>query len=525
MKKIITLLAICITGLEVFSQNIGINTTSPQASLDVRGNQRFGGINTFLSYDTASGRFTWTNSHLWVTNPQYLMQHSASAEGLYYGNSQLEYRNSGGAPVFYTNWNNGFGFFSTALGIGTTTPDAPLSFPPYTGKKISLYPGGTGDAGFGVFGNELRINSDYINADITFGYDDYVNGFTERMRVRGNGNVGIGTNSPNAKLHVSNGSILFTGPATLPGTPGPPPATGAGTRMMWYANKAAFRTGNVAATNWDESLIGNNSFASGNDTKASGYTSTAMGQGSEATGDWSVALGYYSLATGVVSRAIGSFAIASGNTSTAIGYGTTASGAVSTAMGGNVSTNSHAGAFIIGDNSRPSYVLSSADHEMMMVFNGGYKLYSNSAATLGVQLLSGSNAWSVISDENRKENYYSADGEDFLNKIKRFRLGSWNYKGQDPQQNRHYGPMAQEFFDAFGKDIFGTIGNDTTINQADFDGINLIAIQALEKRTHELQTAITALKELKTETKKKDEELLEIKRSVEFLMKSKIESR
>ena len=38
--------------------------------------------------------------------------------------------------------------------------------------------------------------------------------------------------------------------------------------------------------------------------------------------------------------------------------------------------------------------------------------------------------------------------------------------------------------------MYGTIGNDTTINQADFDGINLIAIQALEKRTSDLQKEI-----------------------------------
>ena len=34
---------------------------------------------------------------------------------------------------------------------------------------------------------------------------------------------------------------------------------------------------------------------------------------------------------------------------------------------------------------------------------------------------------------------------------------------------------------------YGTIGNDTTINQADFEGLNRIAIWALEKRTNELK--------------------------------------
>jgi hypothetical protein len=47
--------------------------------------------------------------------------------------------------------------------------------------------------------------------------------------------------------------------------------------------------------------------------------------------------------------------------------------------------------------------------------------------------------------------------------------------------------MAQDFFEAFGKDDLGTIGCDTLINQHDFLGVNLIATQALEKRTTELK--------------------------------------
>ena len=41
-------------------------------------------------------------------------------------------------------------------------------------------------------------------------------------------------------------------------------------------------------------------------------------------------------------------------------------------------------------------------------------------------------------------------------------LESWNYKGHDPSQFRHYGPTAQEFFAAFGDDGFGVVGTDTT---------------------------------------------------------------
>ena len=54
--------------------------------------------------------------------------------------------------------------------------------------------------------------------------------------------------------------------------------------------------------------------------------------------------------------------------------------------------------------------------------------------------------------------------------------------------------MAQDFYKAFGHDELGVIGCDTLINQQDFLGVNLIAIQALEKRTTALQEENEALK-------------------------------
>jgi len=181
--------------------------------------------------------------------------------------------------------------------------------------------------------------------------------------------------------------------------------------------------------------------------------------------------------------------LATGNYAFALGTHTVASGPNSTALGNYVSVNAaDTGAFMIGDYSNVTNTLSPGRNSILMRFSGGYKFYSNAALSIGVQLGAGGNSWVVISDKRKKENLVPVDGEDFLQKINSFSLTSWNYKGQDPKSFRHYGPMAQDFYAAFGKDQFGEIGNDTTIASADFDGVNLVAIQALIKRTEQLKT-------------------------------------
>ena len=63
--------------------------------------------------------------------------------------------------------------------------------------------------------------------------------------------------------------------------------------------------------------------------------------------------------------------------------------------------------------------------------------------------------------------------------------------------------MAQDFYKAFGHDQFGTVGNDTTVNQIDMIGIDMTAIQALEKRTVDLRHENESLKAYVDELQKK----------------------
>jgi trimeric autotransporter adhesin len=104
-----------------------------------------------------------------------------------------------------------------------------------------------------------------------------------------------------------------------------------------------------------------------------------------------------------------------------------------------------------------------------------------------VTMIEGQVAFTASSDKSQKENFQPVNGEAVLGKIRGFELSSWNFIGHDPKKFRHYGPMAQDFFAAFGHDGIGQIGSETTINSGDMAGILMIAVQALEKRTAELK--------------------------------------
>ena len=85
------------------------------------------------------------------------------------------------------------------------------------------------------------------------------------------------------------------------------------------------------------------------------------------------------------------------------------------------------------------------------------------------------------SDSTKKENFIKANGEDFLTKLKSLKLGSWNYKTNQPKPERFYGPMAQEIFTSFGKDQLGTIGCDTLVSTLNMDGLLFIFCPSIGK--------------------------------------------
>ena len=130
-------------------------------------------------------------------------------------------------------------------------------------------------------------------------------------------------------------------------------------------------------------------------------------------------------------------------------------------------------------------------------------------------VIEGQVGFTAISDKTKKENFQPVDGEAVLGKIRGFELTSWNFIDHDPKQFRHYGPMAQDFFAAFGQDGVGQIGTETTINSGDLAGILMIAVQALEKRTAELKQMEAQIAVLESKLKQKEAQISALESSVE----------
>ena len=110
-----------------------------------------------------------------------------------------------------------------------------------------------------------------------------------------------------------------------------------------------------------------------------------------------------------------------------------------------------------------------------------------------VTVIEGRVAYTFSPDKTKLERIKPVDGEEVLIKLRTFPQSSWNYIGHDPKTFRHYGPMAQDFYSAFGHDSVGTIGTETTLNLGDVTGILMIAAQQLEKRTSDQKEEIKAL--------------------------------
>jgi len=316
------------------------------------------------------------------------------------------------------------------VGIGTDSPSAGLHLKGdwFPNSFMFLESGIGHDAGFRFYeGTDAKWH--IFNQAGAGGLAILNSAFHPALFVKqSDGNVGIGTTTPSALLHTSGtgtgeGNVLFAG-VYKTSNHGDPPASGAGTRMMWYPDKAAFRVGHVSGTHWDKDSIGIYSVAMGLSTKAKGLRSTAMGSATNASGDYSTAMGSTTTASGSSSTAMGFWTTASGAHSTAMGNYTTASGEYSTAMG------------------RRSNAV--GDYSFAINLNSSFGPYVGASTfrISGASSIGGNLAWTNHSDSRLKKDILYLQTENNLEKI--MKLNAVRYRWKEYNDLLNLGFIAQE---------------------------------------------------------------------------------
>ncbi len=204
---------------KMIAQNVGIGTATPLSRLHVANGVSGASPFSFSPLVIESNSHTYINLLSTAANETAILfgQPANSASGvIMYNNPStpngFQFRNNGNLTRMVI-MNNG------NVGIGTLDSRAALGFGNGTGQKISFFDDGNpsgANYGIGLQSGLLQLHTYTINDDIAFGYGSS-GFFTERMRIKGNGNVGIGTANPQYPLDI-NGRMRLSG--TSPNDPG-----------------------------------------------------------------------------------------------------------------------------------------------------------------------------------------------------------------------------------------------------------------------------------------------------------------
>ncbi|ANF51884.1 hypothetical protein A0O34_15810 [Chryseobacterium glaciei] len=258
MKRIVLPFIVAFSILSIKSNaQVGVNTSAPASTLDVTAKNATGSTNNvdgllvprvdrLRAQSMASvpiSTMIYINNA--VTGTQLDTTINVDAEGYYYFNGtawvklhnpenstfpSVNIYNTDGSLTgnrlvtqgtntlaFSSNAVNGFSVdgstfsvdaLNNRVGIGTAAPHAPLQFGNTVGnRKIVLYETGNNDHefyGFGVNSGIMRYQADRTTTDHVF-YAGVTGGASsnELMRIKGTGNVGVGTATPTNLLHVN----------------------------------------------------------------------------------------------------------------------------------------------------------------------------------------------------------------------------------------------------------------------------------------------------------------------------------
>jgi hypothetical protein len=404
--------------------------------------------------------------------------------------------NRSGTSLYYSNGNVGIGTSTPARALTVYSPDHGIE---HTDGTVSLGTFLDGTAGyFGTISpHPLRF---------------FVNDGGGLLTVSTNGNVGIGTINPRAKLHVTGSGWFGSDSGALPAT------AGIGVRVFYDTVTAA---GAISAYNYTTGQPANlglqqpgGNVGIGTTTPATKLHVNGTVTATSFSGDGLGLTGVARLSGG--NNFFGNQTVTNGN----VGIGTGSPDRPLTLRGAGVN-----GEWISFKNSADTtkwhmnnsgggldFVESGvADYRLFLAPGGNVGIGTGSPASkLDVagaircsSLVVNSDlqiageitctAINLTSDRNAKEQFQPVNGREVLAKVVGLPISEWQYKTQSGA--RHIGPMAQDFREAF------SLGNDEKhIATVDADGVALAAIQGLnEKFEEQLKEKNAELGRLKSE--------------------------
>ena len=234
-----------------------------------------------------------------------------------------------------------------------------------------------------------------------------------------------------------------------------------------YSNSATGRSATVGGGSLNTASAEVTTIGGGSENTASALWATvAGGNGNAARGR------YANVGGGFGNTAVGEFAtVAGGANNRAAGEHSLAAGSGALAV--------HDGAFVWADETS-AFFSSGAQNQFSVRSTGGARFVSQVDAsgtpTAGVTLAPGGGSWSSLSDEASKRAIEPVSGRSVLRELASVPISTWSYRAQD-DSIRHIGPMAQDFYRAFG------VGESRRrISSVDADGVALAAIQGLSEK-------------------------------------------
>jgi hypothetical protein len=165
-------------------------------------------------------------------------------------------------------------------------------------------------------------------------------------------------------------------------------------------------------------------------------------------------------------------------------------------MGKFASNNGFSGTFIWSDGSATASAdtfRNTANNEFAARATGGFRFRTNLTGTTGCNLPAGSGVFNCTSSRLTKENFELVDGEGVIAKLRTIPVSTWNYITEG-QNVRHMGPMAEDFYAAFGLGV-----NSQSIGVQDLTAVSLAAVKELDERTLELEKKSAEVDQLRAQ--------------------------